>query len=669
MSTIITFRSRADLAAEDNLKGFVAACKNELTVFGAELPFDEDTWDVTDAVKLKSQGAARHRLIFTNLASAGTRSPQMMPEPFRSFAKAYMRYMFGLRSTKAINHRLVAFRVLESALADRIGHSDPLFLTADDFNRAAQTAQQKYSVGVAVSIGRTLETLARFLTEQRLTFAPIHWRNFLKNSFPLARVGKEFDERRKEKLPSQAALEALPQIFRAATEPKDIFVTSVTALLCASPDRISEVLHLPVDCEVSTKRDDGEPAYGLRWWPAKGADPMVKWVIPSMWSVVKEALQNIRRITEPAREVARWYEAHPTSMFLPEGHEHLRKQEWLNMKELGVLLGMDNKTSPHVWCHNASLNVVMEKHRRKVRFRDVEKTIIGMLPKWFPLLHPDSDLRYSDALCIVRRHELGLAYGTYLCAIEPVTTNQINVPLGSCTGNRFRSIFDRHGYTEPDGSPIRVSTHQFRHYLNTLAQAGGLSDIDIAKWSGRRDVKQNEAYDHVTADQMLVKVRQAIGESSQLFGPLAELPANLPVSRDDFGRLRAPTAHTTEFGFCIHDYTMSPCQLHRDCLSCRDHVCVKGDTVKQKRLEDRLVESRQLLRDAEEANAEGYAGSDRWLDHHRTTVARLQQLVDFMNNPNVPVGAVIQLAPPASPNAVASTQALATRAPLVFAAV
>ena len=35
------------------------------------------------------------------------------------------------------------------------------------------------------------------------------------------------------------------------------------------------------------------------------------------------------------------------------------------------------------------------------------------------------------------------------------------------------SIFERFGYVEKDGAPIRVRTHQLRHYLNTLAQAGG----------------------------------------------------------------------------------------------------------------------------------------------------------------------------------------------------
>jgi hypothetical protein len=165
----------------------------------------------------------------------------------------------------------------------------------------------------------------------------------------------------------------------------------------------------------------------------------------------------------------------------------------------------------------------------------------------------------------------------------------------------------------------------------------------IAKWSGRSDVRQNIVYDHVTPTQMLEKVRSALGHSSQMFGPLTEIPVNLPISRDEFGQLRFPTAHTTDIGFCVHDYTMSPCELHRDCLSCRDLVCVKGDMVKAERLRTRLVEAKRLLDHAEQARSSGYAGSDRWLEHHRLTVERLTQLNEILDDPNVADGSCIQL--------------------------
>jgi hypothetical protein len=294
-----------------------------------------------------------------------------------------------------------------------------------------------------------------------------------------------------------------------------------------------------------------------------------------------------------------------------------------------------------------------------VRFLDVEAVVIAMLPAGFPFLEKATGLRYSEALLIVRTNAFNPQKGTCRCMIEPISINQINSGLGGRVEHGFASVFSRFGFTEPDGGPIKINTHQFRHYLNTLAQAGGMSQLDIAKWSGRKDIRQNTAYDHVTPDQMLIKIRDAVGDESQMFGPLAEIPKKVLIPRDEFARLRIPTAHTTELGFCVHDYTMSPCQLHRDCIHCEDLVCVKGDEVKTIRLRQNLDEARDLLQKAEDAVNNGYAGGDRWLEHHLSAVERLSQLCSIMDDPKVPHGAVVQLAPPRGVNRVSDSSRIA----------
>ena len=271
-----------------------------------------------------------------------------------------------------------------------------------------------------------------------------------------------------------------------------------------------------------------------------------------------------------------------------------------------------------------------------------------MLPNNFPLMNKETNLKYSESLFIVRTNELGAQRYTYNCMIESITIDQINTSLGGRVSSGFASIFTKHGYVEPDGSDIKITTHQFRHYLNTLAQAGGLSQLDIAKWSGRKDIRQNAAYDHVTPGQMIQKIRDAVGGESIMFGPLAELSKKTLIPRDEFARLVVPTAHTTELGYCIHDYTMSPCQIHMDCINCTDLICIKGDVEKERRLRIQLDEAHSLMLQAEQASKEQYFGSDRWLDHHKNTVARLTELLTIMDDSKVPNGAVIQLSPPKS---------------------
>jgi hypothetical protein len=647
MSDLILFKPKAELDASENLRGFINSCRNELTVFGADLPFDENVWDITDSINLKGHGNKRHRLVFSNLATVNDKTPDSMVEPFLSFAKAYFRYMQGLRPIAGTGPRLVALRVLEAALRENGGDADPTRSDILIFNRAAQMIVEKYSDAAAYRMGGQLEMLAEFLADNRLTTVPARWRNFIKRPSDTVRVGKEFDDRRKDKMPSQAALDALPHIFRNAIEPIDVIVSSVAAMLCASPDRISELLSLPLDCEVRQKNiKTGDEAYGLRWWPAKGAAPMIKWVVPSMASVVQEAIGKIRKQTDEPRRIAKWYEDNPGQIYLVSELEYLRGQEWVSMQELSDILGMSGCARANAWCKTNRIDVIKDEQGKiYVRLSDVEKVIIGMLPRDFPLLDKETGCKYSEALFVVRVNQLAQR-GIYNCQIEPITINQINTGLGGRAKHGLASIFSRFGFVEPDGSAIAITTHQFRHYLNTLAQAGGLSQLDIAKWSGRKDIRQNAAYDHVTPGQMVQKIRDAIGDDSTMFGPLAELAKKTLIPRDEFARLVVPTAHTTELGYCIHDYTMSPCQQHRDCIHCTDLICVKGDEAKERQLRLQLEEARGLLQRAEEATQEGYYGSDRWLEHHKSTVERLSQLCSIMDDPKVPIGAVIQLSPP-----------------------
>ena len=641
MAELILFQPKAELDAAQNLRGFIDSCRTELTVFGVDLPFDENVWDITDSINLKGFGNNRHRLVFSNLETVNENSPSPMSEPFLSFAKAYFRYMQGYKPINGTGPRLAALRALEAALRES-GDANPVKSDIHIVNRAAQMIVEKYTASAAYRVGGQLEMLSEFLCDNKLITIPVRWRNFIKRPGDAVRVGKEFDERRNDKMPTQAALDALPEIFLRAVEPIDVIVSSVAAMLCASPDRISEVMSLPLDCEFKQlNKKTGVEAYGLRWWPAKGADPMIKWVVPSMASVVQEAIAKIRKTTDESRRIAKWYENHPNEIYLVKECEHLRGQELLNMQELTDILGLADKGSARAWCANKFLGV-----NDLVLFADVEKEILAMLPSGFPIMDKVTGCKYSEALFVVRKNELGSYRGTNNCVIESISTNQINSALGGRVEHGFQSVFTRFGYVEPDGSNINITTHQFRHYLNTLAQAGGLSQIDIAKWSGRKDIKQNAAYDHVTPGQMIRKIRDAIGDENLMFGPLAELGKKTLIPRDEFARLLVPTVHTTELGYCIHDYTMSPCQIHMDCINCSELICIKGDAEKERRLRQQFDEAQVLMQQAEQASKEQYFGSDRWLDHHKATVERLSELLSIMDNPNVPDGAVIQLSPP-----------------------
>lgn len=648
MSNLIVFLPQAQFSAHRNLEEFISITRDLITTFGANLPFDDNRWDVT--AQLESRGKyTRQCISFTSWKLTDSGKASVFAEPFLSFAKAYVRYQHSLRPHKGFHAEIAALRAIEAALCEFSSGPDPTAITIPVLNRAAQMVVSRFAPGTAYAIGQRLQVIAAFVVENNFASQLSRWRNPIQRAADVGRIGPEFDKRRSSRLPSSAALAAMPKAFLLAVEPCDVLASCVLALLCSAPDRIGEVLTLREDCEVEQPRDQGQSAYGLRWWSAKGGDAMVKWVVPSMAPVVKGAIARVRSYTAQAREMAIWYEANPDSLYLSNRLEHLRNCESLSMPDVASLLferpGLLRRSgsSAAQWCHLKKVPVQKIGRKMTAKFSEIEKAVLKLLPAGFPLVNSVPGLKHSEMLFLIPRGGASYVKSSYACAFEPYDYKSVRDSLGGRTHQGLTSMFDRLKLFEDDGSPIRITTHQLRHYLTTVALAGGMDQLDVAKWSGRPTVRQNRAYDHVSAQEMIVRIRSAVGDDTKMFGQLSKVPSGVPILQEDFARLVIPTAHTTDFGFCIHDYTMSPCQKHRDCLSCGDLLCVKGDTAKEVRLRARQRETRTLLVQAEAAMTEGESGATRWVTHHRASLARIDQLCEILDNPNVPAGAFVQL--------------------------
>ncbi|WP_253219627.1 hypothetical protein [Pseudomonas chlororaphis] len=358
--SLVVFIPRAERDAAENLREFIAMSRSHLTIFGAGLRFDDMAWDVTDTTQLKAHGKNRVRICFSTQETVNDVLPTQMSEPFVSFAKAYVRYMQGMRPTKNPAFRVTALRALDAAFR-MSGHLIPVMMDGDTFNRAARIIAERLSGSTAYRVGAQLELIAKFMSEHRLTAIPLSWRSPINRPIDTVRVGQEFDKRRNAKMPSQAALEALPKTFYLATQPNDVLFSSIAAILCSAPDRINEVLLLTENCEVYDKTSGGKDAYGLRWQPAKRADPMVKWIIPSMAPVVAEAIAKIRHLTQAARRIAQWYELNSEKLYLPQHLEYLRSQEFLTLDEVQQVILLDEgaPSFARLWC--TANHVLLEK--------------------------------------------------------------------------------------------------------------------------------------------------------------------------------------------------------------------------------------------------------------------------------------------------------------------
>src|SRR3546814_4835682 len=67
--------------------------------------------------------------------------------------------------------------------------------------------------------------------------------------------------------------------------------------------------------------------------------------------------------------------------------------------------------------------------------------------------------------------------------------------------------------------------------------------------------------------------------------------SDLPSRRESFRETVIATAHTTDIGLCINDWSLVPCPNHGSCADCGDHLVEKGNNQQKARAEVLLGEN------------------------------------------------------------------------------
>lgn len=638
---ILHFTPRSELDAAANLKHFIDLCRTS-EVLGASRQFEENAW-VTGFQKAQNK---KLRVIFSTLeAAAANKMEPYLPEPFIDFAKAAIIYLEDEGHVENQGQRIAALRCLEAALRLHGKGSRPTATDESVLDSAVELAQRQTSPGVAYRTAGQLEALANFMRSNGFISLRQRWIHGLKKPSELgSRISKAALDARQEKLPSAATLRALGGIFHQAVTPADVVISSNAALMLCAPDRINEVLRLRRNCIV-----DGEGEFrgklGLRWTGSKGFEDTTKWIPTEMAPVAKAAIDNLRAASDAAHALAVWYTDNPNRLYLHETALHLRGKAMLRLSDIGLILWGDESAtdSANTW---AQITWKLPKHPLGgmsigFKFEDVERAVLAMLPPTFPHMPGDKSLRCRDALAVVRTHEMHSRNATYLCMFSCVDYGVVTNAFGR---KGRESIFARFGYTEDDGTPIRLRSHSLRHYLNMLAQVGGLSSAEIAIFSGRRDVKQNRAYDHMSSEEVQAPISKALqaGFTSEIM-PVASAHSRQLVTRGEFKGLGITAGHITDFGWCSLDFAASPCQMYRDCINCAEQECVKGEAEKEANLRLHKAETEYLLATAKEALSEEEYGADIWVKHQSKTLQRVDAFLQVIDDPNVSVGARIRL--------------------------
>lgn len=631
MAKIFQFIPKHNVEAAENLAEFIRLCREELTVFGANLEWEENLWSPPGV----SFGNLDQKTRILDPSNA-------MQQPFLDFAKAYFRYQQGHKPTKS-HIEIRALKCFERALLQTRGEANIALVNSLVLDNAALLAKKFFSPGTAYQVGREIGRIASFVSEKHhLISGQLDWRSPILRPIDTVRTGIKAREQREKKLPNEELLHALAEIFSSnPTPPKDIFTSPICVMLLCAPSRISEILSLPVDCEVWQTKRDGNKAYGWRFQPGKGGTPCIKWIPDAMISIAQEAILRVRKLTDEARKIAKWHEAHPHLFYRHEDCPNVPEDQPLTIVQTGYALGIP--VDDQRYCRAELRRLDLSDQAGTNTLKLLQQWLVAKLPPDFPWLDKERGIRFSDALFCLQAKLLRPDMPKSPILVWKPTPNTLNDDLSSresTPGYVVPSIFDRYGYKN-----LKANSHQFRHLLNTMAQRGGLSQAEIARWSGRADMKQNRVYDHMSEFELVDMIRShdtSLSLDQSLQEIAEQIATKIPMTSQEFNSLAMPTAHVTEFGFCIHDYTMSPCQRFRDCINCTEQVCVKGDR-RIERLKERLHIVEKLRNKAAQEINDGTAGADRWYEIHDLTEKRLRELIGIMEDPNIQNGAIIKL--------------------------
>lgn len=604
MNNIAQFVPRAELDARANLAEFIRLARQDLTAFDDDGAWDGDRWQQGKAVAVfatKTAELTPYR--YTPLA-----------DPFRQFAKAYVRYQFSHRPVVSVAIWMQGLRCIEAALLQATGGADVTRLNGVVMDVSAQKCREFYpNPEVCHKTGLVLKTVFDFCRSMRFAPALPQWESpFRKPTILTEDLGEAGKAHREGKLPSNGTMLMLADLFAGAEDPEALYFTSILILLMATPSRISEVLTLPVDCIHWEDDDNGTPQMYLRWTAAKGKGAMKKWVVPAMHSVVQEAVRRLVAIGQAARCAAK----HAYDVSESSGGAQAR-----------ATFGGDVSSGS-----------------------GVSEALAAYGGPYWPFIDARKTVRAWDALCLHREREFHRDFEATPFSWRLPGTTEVNDRTHIGKG---MSLFERHGMRNADGTPVKLTTHQPRHWLSTMCERAGMDDHTLAQWAGRADPKHNRHYDHRTPEERMSAARDLLPHSKPSL--LQRIQHREPVDYQELGVDRLGTAKATLYGMCTHDYAMAPCQKQRECMTCTEHVCVKGDHVTLERLQRLEEQTAGLLHKAQQAQEEGLFGADRWVDNHKWKLAHVRAMRLAMENPAVPDGAVLRIPDGHDPSPVQRT--------------
>jgi hypothetical protein len=627
--------------SQNALSKLVEAAKRQFRLIFPtdEHDFESSVWYVGH-LSHRSTTTSNPRLYFTR---AGT-TKEPLPKTYSQVIKSWLLLEFEMGTRSAVAP-LNAGRILWEAILMRQNNLTDGFcweqLCDEDLNQAESLMLEHWAQGTTYKAAWRLVSFCKFLANKNicrpLYYSPQTPR--LEDSNRCTIAGRE---ERTNKLPTGESLDGLAEIYRLAKDPADILLSAAMAIAVAAGFRIGELLTLPLDCEANEIRKN-KRRYGLRYYKEKNKNDEnlfeIRWLSSLQAELARDAIAKIKSLTEASRQRAVVLEQDSTRVSIPN-----IKSERFTVADLSELLGFSTGTSVSKISSN---ELVRHKDAKGFYYlrADIEEYLLTKRTRrlWTVDRKDGTYQMLSQTLLIAPRNFFHSRRGTNYLLVEPLTVLKVSDFLAGRAG--VRSAFERFNILEPNGNFCRLTSHQLRYWLNDIADKGGLPVDTLTRWMGRDNPKDTEAYRFETADEKCERIKDGV-RTGDIRGYVSEVYFSLPEGGCDvFLESQVQSVHLTPMGICIHDYSLSPCDRHLNCVrgTCPDYLRTKGDQRERNNLREVLRNTKAALISAQdEVKSENGNLASAWVRHHEETIAGAEAALAVDDDMEIEDGVMIR---------------------------
>lgn len=671
MNQIIIFTPKHELDCAKNLADFIERAKNHLKIYEDQGGFDSSNW------KHCLDNGRTQAMEFTGLAPAGKKTGELMQSPFIDFAKAYVRDNQTWKATNPGNMMMVLKACHDSLLKVHL-KADILLVDGLVVRRMVEMIVERSSESSRYRYGQMMEKLFNDLQKLKINLKIPSWKNPWKRPGNRAQGTSPEDRAwQAERLLNTREITALADAFSLAKTNYQKFYSAQAVLLMCAPSRGGELSFLTKDClfekthierlknEETNQLEDKETSIlYIRWKAEKGGGLIPKPIHPLIAPTIKEAINRLIEIGKPARRAAQWAIENPNKFYRHDGcitsQEHdedtpLTVAEFaaaFNLKDISISLDSTSTSTDVIkkfykqkWVENLIGN------KSHITYRDLAQFTVAKYKKKFPSWPKIVEIEepVCNLLCLVQENEFHNEFKPKGYSFECPNLNLLNDALGAIHRriSGSHSIFSELDLKNEDGTELVISSHQIRVWLSTMAERGEMDSLDLAMFAGRSRVQDNRAYDLRPIEELKKESKRilALGlESLDGTKALEAVKVNIPVTFEMLGNKdRLGTVQVSGYGYCEHDWTMTPCSKAGECITCKEHACVKGLPKNIENLKELERITQNELNRAAAAVQESFAGANSWLIYHGKKLAIIKTLLKYLENDELPDGLVLRI--------------------------